>query len=79
MWLQRRSGEPPFIIGDGIHSILELVEQENKKLYRGNGHEKPLTKIYLDSVTEEFLHRMDLTILIYRKKTRSFICGRMVI
>lgn len=53
---------PPFIIGDGIHSILELVEQENKNLYRGNGHEKPLTKIYLDSVTEEFLHRMHLTI-----------------
>lgn len=53
---------PPFIIGDGIHSIWELVEEENKNLYRGIGHEKPLTKIYLDSVTEEFLHRMDLTV-----------------
>lgn len=52
--------KPPFIIGDGIHSILELVDEENKNMNRGIGHEKALTKIYLDSVTEEFLLRSRL-------------------
>jgi cyanophycin synthetase len=49
--------KPPFIVGDGIHSILELIDKENENSNRGYGHEKPLTKIYLDSVAEELLIR----------------------
>lgn len=53
---------PPFIIGNGIHSIAELVAEENNNFNRGKGHEKPLTKIYLDAVTREYLSRSGLTI-----------------
>jgi cyanophycin synthetase len=49
--------KPPYIVGDGIHSISELIAQENENPNRGIGHEKPLTRIYLDSVAEEFIGR----------------------
>jgi len=51
--------KPPYIVGDGIQSISELVAQENRNPLRGIGHEKPLTKIYLDSVAKEFLARRE--------------------
>lgn len=54
--------KPPCVIGDGMHTIKELIDMENKNENRGVGHEKPLTKIYLDSVTEEFLFRSGLNI-----------------
>ena len=39
---------PPFILGDGIHTVKQLVEMENTNPLRGSNHEKPLTKIKLD-------------------------------
>lgn len=47
----------PYVVGDGIHSIMELLAEENKNPDRGVGHEKPLTSIYLDSVAKEYLFR----------------------
>lgn len=47
----------PEVIGDGIHTIKELVEIENKNDLRGNGHEKPLTKIRLDNISLNFLFK----------------------
>ena len=38
----------PCVTGNGIHTIRELVEIENKNPLRGDGHEKPLTAISLD-------------------------------
>ncbi|HHW49129.1 MAG TPA: cyanophycin synthetase [Clostridiaceae bacterium] len=48
---------PPCVIGDGIHTIKELVEAENNNDLRGEDHEKPLTKIHLDSVARLSLSR----------------------
>src|SRR6185369_6840372 len=39
----------PHVIGDGSNSIRDLIATENKNPLRGNGHEKPLTKIKVDS------------------------------
>lgn len=39
--------QPCQIIGDGKHNIDELIEIENQNPLRGEGHEKPLTKIRL--------------------------------
>ncbi|MDD3880500.1 MAG: cyanophycin synthetase, partial [Syntrophomonas sp.] len=50
----------PYVIGDGLHSISELVAEENKNPNRGIGHEKPLSRIFLDSVAKEFLARSGL-------------------
>lgn len=54
--------KPPFVIGDGVHSIAELVNEENKNPHRGTGHTRPLTRINLDLITEDFLYRSGLEV-----------------
>ncbi len=49
--------KPPFVIGDGVHTIAELVNEENKNPQRGIGHTRPLSRINLDLITEDFLYR----------------------
>ncbi|GAB3434740.1 Mur ligase family protein [Massilia solisilvae] len=41
---------PPFVTGDGRHSVRELVECENRNPARGDGHTKVLTRIALDEL-----------------------------
>lgn len=48
---------PAFVVGDGTHSIEQLVEIVNSDLLRGEGHEKPLTKIKIDQVVLMVLAR----------------------
>ncbi|MCX7920775.1 MAG: cyanophycin synthetase [Clostridia bacterium] len=51
---------PPSVTGDGVHTIKELVEIENSKSLRGDDHEKPLTKIKLDTVAKQILERNNI-------------------
>ncbi|MFZ5967061.1 MAG: cyanophycin synthetase [Bacillota bacterium] len=51
---------PPFVIGDGCHTIKELIERENNNILRGEDHEKPLTKIKLDNIAMNYLKRNGL-------------------
>ncbi len=53
---------PAHVIGDGRRSIRQLIEEENKNPLRGEGHEKPLTKIPIDNLTVEALRRQGLTL-----------------
>lgn len=39
---------PACVTGDGVHSIRELVELANRDPRRGEGHEKPLTRLKID-------------------------------
>ncbi|MHC6181303.1 cyanophycin synthetase [Clostridium sp. JNZ X4-2] len=39
---------PPYVVGDGIKTIAQLIENLNMDSMRGEGHEKPLTKIKID-------------------------------
>ncbi|MGI1689903.1 cyanophycin synthetase [Thermoanaerobacter uzonensis] len=48
---------PAHVIGDGIHTIQELVEIENKNPLRGKGHEKPLTKLTIDTISKMTLKK----------------------
>lgn len=41
---------PAHVFGDGEHTIAELIEIANRNPLRGDGHEKPLTKIEIDSI-----------------------------
>lgn len=41
---------PCYVMGDGRHTIGELIEIENQNPMRGEGHEKPLTKIKLSPI-----------------------------
>ena len=42
--------EPPQVLGDGQHTVRELVEQVNLDPRRGEGHATSLTKIRLDDI-----------------------------
>ncbi|NBX54566.1 MAG: cyanophycin synthetase [Betaproteobacteria bacterium] len=42
--------EPPLVIGDGHHTVSELVERVNADPRRGEGHSTSLTKIRFDEV-----------------------------
>ncbi|MFP4660618.1 MAG: cyanophycin synthetase [Halanaerobiales bacterium] len=42
--------KPPHIRGDGKNNIRKLIEQINDSTLRGDGHEKPLTRIKIDEV-----------------------------
>jgi cyanophycin synthetase len=42
--------DPPHVIGDGVHSIRQLVEQVNSDPRRGEGHATSLTKIHFDDI-----------------------------
>jgi cyanophycin synthetase len=39
---------PCHVTGDGTHTVAELIDIENRNPLRGEGHEKPLTKIRKD-------------------------------
>lgn len=40
---------PPYVLGDGKRTVRKLIENINKDILRGYGHEKPLTKIKVDN------------------------------
>ncbi|NSL56253.1 cyanophycin synthetase [Uliginosibacterium aquaticum] len=42
--------EPPLVIGDGTHTVRQLVEEVNKDPRRGTGHATSLTKIRFDDI-----------------------------
>ena len=52
----------PHVIGDGAHSIGDLIATENKNPLRGDGHEKPLTKIKVDSDVISHLHHAGMSL-----------------
>lgn len=46
---------PGHVVGDGVHTIAELVERVNRDPRRGIGHEKVLTRLELDAQAERLL------------------------
>ncbi|MGV9013306.1 MAG: cyanophycin synthetase [Flavobacteriales bacterium] len=52
---------PAAVVGDGKHTIDELVAAVNKDPRRGFGHENVLTQITIDAHTLELLQRRDMT------------------
>ncbi len=51
---------PGHVVGDGRHSVAELVEIVNQDPRRGIGHEKVLTRLELDHQAERLLAAADL-------------------
>lgn len=52
---------PAYIIGDGTHTVEELVGLANQNPLRGEGHDKPLTNISLDAISLLVLEKQQLT------------------
>lgn len=42
--------DPPHVIGDGVHTVRELVARVNEDPRRGDGHATSLTKIRIDEI-----------------------------
>ena len=53
---------PAHVIGNGLETIAELVEQENRDPRRGEGHDNILTHLQLDESTDEMLSRQGHTL-----------------
>ncbi len=53
--------EPPQVLGDGQHTVRELVDLVNLDPRRGEGHATSLTKIRLDDIAVARLALQDLT------------------
>jgi cyanophycin synthetase len=53
---------PAHVVGDGQHTLRELIDRENKNPMRGEGHEKPLTKIVINAESERLIAHQGLTL-----------------
>jgi cyanophycin synthetase len=53
---------PGHVVGDGVHTVRELVEAVNQDPRRGVGHEKVMTRIELDAQADAMLARQSLTL-----------------
>jgi cyanophycin synthetase len=51
---------PAHVVGDGTHTVRELVDLENRNPARGAGHTNILTQIALDAHAEDLLRRQGL-------------------
>lgn len=54
--------EPAQVVGDGIHTVSELIDKENENPLRGDHHALPLSKIPLDSVSFAVLAEQGLNV-----------------
>jgi cyanophycin synthetase len=74
---------PARVIGDGVSTIARLVELANQDPRRGESHEKVLTKIHIDCMTERLLTLRGLTLdhvpeegeRVYLKTTANLSTG----
>ncbi len=74
---------PGHVVGDGTHTIRELVEIVNQDPRRGIGHEKVLTRIELDAQAEMMMARAEVTAdsvpeagrIIYLRSTANLSTG----
>src|SRR4029077_7754104 len=52
---------PGHVVGDGTHTVAQLIEIVNQDPRRGVGHEKVLTRLELDAQAQKMLHKAGLT------------------
>lgn len=63
---------PAHVIGDGIHTIQELIDETNKDPRRGYGHENVLTEITIDRDSEELIAKSGNTLSTVLSKGETF-------
>jgi cyanophycin synthetase len=74
---------PASVVGDGTHTISQLVDIANSDPKRGNGHDNVLTKIELNDICDNLLSRNGLTMesvpqkgkRVYLKPTANLSTG----
>lgn len=70
---------PCHVVGDGLHTVAELIEIENQNPLRGEGHEKPLTKIKQDCpILSAFMRKEGWSMMdVPKRKERVMLCAGM--
>jgi cyanophycin synthetase len=63
---------PGHVVGDGTHTVAQLVERTNQDPRRGIGHEKVLTRLELDSQAERLMAEADITADTVLEAGRTF-------
>jgi cyanophycin synthetase len=74
---------PANVVGNGKHTITELIEETNKDPRRGYGHENVLTEITVDRDTTDLLAKKEYTLetvpakdeVVYLKSTANLSTG----
>jgi len=74
---------PGHVVGDGEHSVAQLIEVVNSDPRRGVGHEKVLTRLELDAQAHKMLTRAGLTTesvpekdqIVYLRSTANLSTG----
>ena len=74
---------PGHVVGDGTHTIAQLIDIVNQDPRRGVGHEKVLTRLELDAQAEQMLARAGLQAgsvppagqVVYLRKTANLSTG----
>lgn len=65
---------PASVVGDGIHTIKELIEEKNNEELRGSNHDKPLCTIIVDEHTRSYLSEQNIsTETIPQKDNRVYL------
>ena len=54
--------EPAHVIGDGVHTVQDLIDQENTNPLRGDYHALPLSKLSVDVISQNLLSEQGLTL-----------------
>jgi len=54
--------DPPHVVGDGVHTVQQLIDQVNSDPLRGDGHATALTKMRIDSIAHARLAVQGLTL-----------------
>jgi cyanophycin synthetase len=68
--------EPAHVIGDGVSTIQQLIETENKDPRRGYGHENVLTEITIDKETHDQLAKQGFILdAILKKDELCYVKG----
>ncbi|UMZ75263.1 cyanophycin synthetase [Natranaerofaba carboxydovora] len=79
---------PAHVVGDGENTIRKLIDLENEKNHlRGEGHEKPLSKISVDPVVNMVLARNNMTMnyvpekgdMVYLRESANLSTGGIAI
>src|SRR3989344_8932368 len=74
--------EAPNVIGDGVHTIAELIEIKNKHPWRGGVHQKNFTlhKIVADENSRSFLVRHGLSFeSVLPKGTKTYLRDKIIL
>jgi len=74
---------PAHVVGDGVHTITQLIAETNKDPRRGEGHENVMTRIKVDAHVTEYLARSGLTVesvpgageVVYLRATANLSTG----